>query len=80
MRRLEETGQDPFQTYQLPRAALALKQGFGRLIRRGDDRGIVAVLDHRILTRSYGRTFLATLPPAPRTSALEQVRRWWEGV
>jgi ATP-dependent DNA helicase DinG len=80
VRRLEETGQDPFQTYQLPRAALALKQGFGRLIRRGDDRGIVAVLDHRILTRSYGRTFLATLPPAPRTSALEQVRRWWEGV
>ncbi len=80
VRRLEEAGQDPFHTYQLPRAALALKQGFGRLIRRGDDRGVVAILDHRILTRAYGRTFLATLPPAPRTSALEQVRRWWEGV
>lgn len=75
--RLEEQGHDPFADYQLPRAALALKQGFGRLIRRRDDRGIVAILDHRILTRSYGRVFLESLPPAPRTSSLEQVRRWW---
>jgi ATP-dependent DNA helicase DinG len=75
--RLQELGEDPFLRYHLPRAALALKQGFGRLIRRRDDRGIVAILDHRILTRQYGRVFLATLPPATRTSALEQVRRWW---
>lgn len=75
--RVEEAGQDPFVTQQLPRAALALKQGFGRLIRRRDDRGIVAVLDQRILTRAYGRAFIATLPPAPRTSVLEQVRRFW---
>ena len=80
VRHLEEAGDDAFHAYQLPRAALSLKQGFGRLIRRGDDRGIVAVLDHRILTKTYGRVFLSTLPPAPRTSALEQVRRWWEGV
>src|SRR5262249_2020380 len=53
VRRLAEAGQDPFQVYQLPRAALALKQGFGRLIRRGDDRGVVAILDHRILSRAY---------------------------
>jgi ATP-dependent DNA helicase DinG len=75
--RLEEDGHDPFADYHLPRAALALKQGFGRLIRRRDDRGIVAILDHRIVTRSYGRVFLESLPPAPRTSSLEQVRRWW---
>jgi ATP-dependent DNA helicase DinG len=71
-------GIDPFQTLQLPAAALALKQGFGRLIRRRDDRGIVAILDSRIVTRSYGRVFFDTLPAGlPRTSAIEQVKRWW---
>jgi hypothetical protein len=74
-----EAGRDPFQTIQLPRAALALKQGFGRLIRRQDDRGIVAVLDGRIVTRGYGKVFLETLPPARRTSTFEQVRRFWAG-
>jgi len=78
--RLEERGEDPFHRYQVPRAALALKQGFGRLIRRRDDRGIVAILDGRILARNYGRQFLITLPPAARTSTLEQVRRWWSGA
>jgi ATP-dependent DNA helicase DinG len=78
MRASAETGNDPFETIQLPAAALALKQGFGRLIRRRDDRGIVAILDGRIVSRGYGRVFLGTLPAdLPRTSALEQVRRWW---
>jgi len=73
-----EANEDPFQTVQLPAAALALKQGFGRLIRRRDDRGIVAILDSRVVTKTYGRVFLETLPPGlPRTSILEQVRRWW---
>jgi ATP-dependent DNA helicase DinG len=73
-----EAGEDPFQTLQLPAAALALKQGFGRLIRRRDDRGIVAILDSRVVTKAYGRVFLDTLPAGlPRTSALEQVKRWW---
>ncbi len=73
-----ETGRDPFDAIQLPAAAIALKQGFGRLIRRRDDRGIVAILDSRIVTRTYGRVFLDTLPAGlPRTSAIEQVRRWW---
>jgi ATP-dependent DNA helicase DinG len=71
-------GKDPFDTIQLPAAAIALKQGFGRLIRRRDDRGIVAILDARIVTRIYGKVFLDTLPAGlPRTSAIEQVRRWW---
>lgn len=78
MQACAEANLDPFQTIQLPAAAIALKQGFGRLIRRRDDRGIVAILDSRIVTRTYGRTFIETLPAGlPRTSALEQVRRWW---
>jgi len=73
-------GADPFDTLQLPQAALALRQGFGRLIRRRDDRGVVAILDPRIVTRRYGRVLLASLPSElPRTSALEQVRRWLAG-
>lgn len=71
-------GLDPFTAIQLPAAAIALKQGFGRLIRRRDDRGIVAILDGRIVTRGYGKVFLDTLPlDLRRTSALDQVRRWW---
>jgi ATP-dependent DNA helicase DinG len=78
MQACADAQRDPFDTIQLPAAAIALKQGFGRLIRRRDDRGIVAVLDSRIVTRSYGRTFFETLPDGlPRTSTLEQVRRWW---
>jgi len=78
MQACAETGRDPFAAIQLPAAAIALKQGFGRLIRRRDDRGIVAILDGRVVTRGYGRTFLDTLPAGlPRSSALEQVRRWW---
>jgi ATP-dependent DNA helicase DinG len=73
-----EAGREPFADIQLPAAAIALKQGFGRLIRRRDDRGIVAILDGRVVSRGYGRVFLDTLPAGlPRTSALEVVRRWW---
>jgi ATP-dependent DNA helicase DinG len=80
MQRIESEQGEAFDAYQLPQAALALKQGFGRLIRRSDDRGIVAVLDHRIVMRRYGRVFLDTLPEGlQRTSVLEQVRRWWHG-
>ena len=58
-------GEDAFLTYQVPRAVLALKQGLGRLIRSREDRGILAVLDSRLHTRPYGRTFLEGLPPWP---------------
>ena len=57
---------DPFTQLALPQAALRLKQGFGRLIRRSTDRGAVVILDHRILGRDYGRAFLDILPPASR--------------
>ena len=57
---------DGFGQLALPQAALRLKQGFGRLIRRSTDRGAVVILDHRILGRDYGKAFLEILPPASR--------------
>jgi len=57
---------DPFLQFALPQAALRLKQGFGRLIRRRDARAAVVILDNRILERDYGRAFLQALPPASR--------------
>lgn len=58
-----ETYDDPFNEYSLPEAILRFRQGFGRLIRTQSDRGVVAILDRRILTKRYGRAFLESLPP-----------------
>ncbi|MBK1643952.1 helicase [Thiocapsa imhoffii] len=66
-------GGNPFNEYQLPRAVIALKQGAGRLIRDGSDRGVLVVCDPRLLSRSYGHQFLASLPPMARTRAMEDV-------
>ena len=57
-----ETFEDPFNEYHLPEAILRFRQGFGRLIRTQSDRGVVAVLDKRILSKRYGRSFLNSLP------------------
>jgi len=57
-----ETFDDAFNEYQLPEAILRFRQGFGRLIRTQSDRGIVAILDRRILTKRYGRSFIEALP------------------
>ena len=65
---MRSRGEDAFRRYQLPQAALLLRQGFGRLIRRGDDRGMVTILDRRITQKSYGRVFLRSLPACPRFS------------
>ena len=62
VKQIKESGGDEFSEFSLPEAILRLKQGFGRLIRTKDDTGIVVILDPRIKTRSYGRTFLASLP------------------
>lgn len=62
---LREQGINPFDDYSVPRAALKLKQGFGRLIRSAADRGAVIIYDKRLLTRRYGRVLLASLPAAP---------------
>jgi ATP-dependent DNA helicase DinG len=72
--RIREDGGDPFGSYQLPRAALALKQGFGRLVRTRQDRGVVAILDGRLARRRYGHQLLSSLPvECPRTEELEEV-------
>ena len=60
---LQSQGLNPFRDYQLPEAALALKQGVGRLIRSETDRGVVMICDPRLRTRGYGRALLAGLPP-----------------
>lgn len=60
---IKARGEDPFQTYQVPQAVLKLKQGFGRLIRSKQDRGMVVIFDPRVLTKGYGRYFLEALPP-----------------
>jgi ATP-dependent DNA helicase DinG len=57
----------------IPSATVRLKQGFGRLIRSGSDRGVVALLDGRAASTGYGRTILAALPPATRIEHLDQL-------
>jgi ATP-dependent DNA helicase DinG len=71
---LKSLGENPFSDYQVPVAILMLKQGLGRLIRSASDRGILAVLDSRLLEKSYGRRFLESLPPARLVHALDDVR------
>ena len=61
---IRAAGGNPFMEYQVPEAALKLKQGFGRLVRTATDRGRVVILDPRVLTKPYGRVFLDSLPPA----------------
>ena len=59
---IRTAGGNPFSEYQLPEAIIRFKQGFGRLIRSRTDSGFVVVLDHRLVTKPYGRPFLAALP------------------
>jgi len=76
VRALEEEGRNPFSEFQVPEAVLALKQGFGRLIRAKTDRGVLALLDTRIQRMPYGKIFLESLPRYRRTSDLEDVSRF----
>lgn len=69
-------GGDPFQQVQLPDAVITLKQGVGRLIRDQKDRGALIICDNRLVTREYGATFLASLPPIPRTRDLGTIRQF----
>ncbi len=62
---IEERGGDPFTEYSLPEAVLKLRQGVGRLIRTKTDRGIIVILDNRIVTKPYGRAFMQALPKCP---------------
>ena len=68
--RITEQGGHPFMDDQLPRAIIRFRQGVGRLIRSGTDRGLIAVLDPRIVTKAYGRRFLEALPEDVPVEAL----------
>jgi ATP-dependent DNA helicase DinG len=74
--RLRNRGGNPFAEYQVPVAILMLKQGLGRLIRSAADTGILAVLDSRLVRRSYGQRFLDSLPPARLVHDLAEVERF----
>jgi ATP-dependent DNA helicase DinG len=76
VRALQEEGRNPFSEFQVPEAVLALKQGFGRLIRAKTDRGVLALLDTRIQRMPYGKIFLESLPQYRRTNDLEDVSRF----
>jgi ATP-dependent DNA helicase DinG len=70
---IRSRGGEPFLEYHLPQAIIKLKQGFGRLIRTHSDRGLVVILDPRVLTKPYGRRFIEALPPCRRFVDGEEV-------
>lgn len=73
---LRRRGGNAFRDYQLPEAVLSLKQGFGRLIRSEEDRGVIAICDPRLTGRGYGRSFLDSLPPLPVTQDSAEAQRF----
>jgi ATP-dependent DNA helicase DinG len=77
MQAIEEAGGKPFNDYQVPAAVLTLKQGFGRLIRSLNDRGVLVLLDPRIRHQRYGRTFLQSLPPYRLTNTITDVEEFF---
>jgi ATP-dependent DNA helicase DinG len=77
---LERAGGNPFLDYQLPQAALSLKQGAGRLIRDEADRGVLVICDPRLLAKPYGRRMLASLPPMRLTRELDEAVRFLESA
>jgi ATP-dependent DNA helicase DinG len=73
---LQEDGRNAFAEYQVPEAVLALKQGFGRLIRSRTDRGVLAILDNRIQRMQYGKIFMESLPAYSTTRDIAAVERF----
>jgi len=72
-RAIEDSGGSSFYEYSVPQAIISLKQGLGRLIRSTTDRGVLAILDPRLRTKGYGRTFLQSLPPCRVTSRIDDL-------
>jgi ATP-dependent DNA helicase DinG len=77
VRSVDDAGGNAFFQYQVPSAVITLKQGFGRLIRSLHDRGLLCLLDNRILKKQYGRVFLESLPAYRRTSDLSIVEQFF---
>ncbi|MBV5306372.1 MAG: ATP-dependent DNA helicase [Desulfobulbaceae bacterium] len=71
---ISEAGGKPFFDFQVPRAILTLRQGVGRLMRASTDCGVIAIMDVRLFSKGYGRTFRASLPPSPVARNLTEVR------
>jgi ATP-dependent DNA helicase DinG len=80
MRAIEEDGGKPFFDYQIPNAVITLKQGFGRLIRSLEDRGVLVLLDRRIQQKNYGRIFLESLPPYRTTRDIVEVETFFNPI
>lgn len=78
MQTIDDDGRSSFGDYMLPLMTLTLKQGFGRLIRRSSDRGVVAILDERLTGKSYGRRTQRDLPPAPLSRNFRDVERFFQ--
>jgi len=74
---IRSDGGEPFSEYQVPQAAIALKQGFGRLIRSRSDRGVLVLLDNRISKTRYGQIFFDSLPPYRFTTRREDVEKFF---
>jgi ATP-dependent DNA helicase DinG len=75
---IRRAGGNPFYDYQIPQAAIALKQGFGRLIRSRSDRGVLSLLDSRITRQRYGQVFFDSLPDYRFTVQLEEVEKFFD--
>lgn len=74
---MRKRGGNPFMEFQVPQAAIALKQGAGRLIRDETDRGVLVICDPRLLSKGYGHTFLNSMPPMARTRDMADVQRFF---
>jgi ATP-dependent DNA helicase DinG len=74
---IKEQGMNPFMHYQLPKAVIMLKQGVGRLIRDVNDFGVLMLCDPRLKTKSYGKTFLRSLPPMSQTETVDRVKAFY---
>jgi len=78
IRAIKEEGGNAFYDYQIPQAAITLKQGFGRLIRSRNDRGVLVLLDNRITSQRYGQVFFDSLPDYSFTTELSDVERFFD--
>jgi ATP-dependent DNA helicase DinG len=78
VRAIKLAGGNPFYDYQVPQAAISLKQGFGRLIRAKTDRGVLVLLDNRITRNRYGQVFFDSLPPYRFTTELVEVEKFFD--
>ncbi len=77
LRKIREAGGNPFYDYQVPQAAISLKQGFGRLIRSRTDRGVLVLLDNRISKQRYGQVFFDSLPDYGFTTSIGDVEKFF---